>query len=126
MGYAWRSHAETARAKRVRRSLSEAKAKTDWSHAETARAKRVRRSLSEAKAKTDWSHTVWYVYIIRSEAVPEHEYTGATADLKRRLSGSQLRKSKHTAKYIPNIFHGSWFDIPHFWINIKRWILRGI
>jgi hypothetical protein len=29
-GYAWRSHAGTVRAKRVRRSLSEANAKTDW------------------------------------------------------------------------------------------------
>ena len=29
-GYAWRSHAETVRPKRVRRSLSEANAKTDW------------------------------------------------------------------------------------------------
>ncbi len=29
-GYAWRSHAETVRAKRVRRSWSEAEAKTDW------------------------------------------------------------------------------------------------
>jgi hypothetical protein len=29
-GYAWRSHAETVRAKRVRHSLSEAKATTDW------------------------------------------------------------------------------------------------
>jgi hypothetical protein len=29
-GYAWHSHAGTVRAKRVRRSLSETKAKTDW------------------------------------------------------------------------------------------------
>src|SRR3954447_5074468 len=48
--------------KRVRRSLSEAKAKTDWDLRQGATrgaamrrtlAKRVRRSLSEAKAKTD-------------------------------------------------------------------------
>ena len=32
-GYAWRGHAETVRAKRVRCSLSETKAKTDWSFA---------------------------------------------------------------------------------------------
>src|SRR5260370_41292822 len=63
-GYAWRSQAETVWAKRVRRSLSVAKAKTDWSpaeacawrsQAETVWARRVRRSLSVAKAKTDGS-----------------------------------------------------------------------
>ena len=29
-GYAWRCHAKTIRSKRVRRSLSGARAKTDW------------------------------------------------------------------------------------------------
>jgi putative endonuclease len=28
---------------------------------------------------------MWYVYIIRSINFPEQEYTGATADLKRRI-----------------------------------------
>jgi putative endonuclease len=44
---------------------------------------------------------VWYVYIIRSQAFPDREYTGATADLKRRMSDHNRGKSAHTAKYIP-------------------------
>jgi putative endonuclease len=44
---------------------------------------------------------VWYVYIIRSLAFLEQEYTGATADLKRRMADHNSGKSTHTAKYIP-------------------------
>ena len=44
---------------------------------------------------------MWYVYIIRSIAVPDREYTGATADLKQRLSDHNAGKSKHTAKFLP-------------------------
>jgi putative endonuclease len=41
------------------------------------------------------------VYIIRSMAFPEQEYTGATADLKRRMADHNAGKSTHTAKFIP-------------------------
>jgi putative endonuclease len=44
---------------------------------------------------------MWYVYIIRSKIFPEQEYVGATADLKRRLSEHNARKSSHTAKFKP-------------------------
>jgi predicted GIY-YIG superfamily endonuclease len=44
---------------------------------------------------------MWYVYIIRSETAPEREYTGASADLKQRISDHNSGKSKHTAKYGP-------------------------
>jgi putative endonuclease len=44
---------------------------------------------------------MWYVYIIRSINNPEQEYTGATADLKRRLSDHNAGKSAHTAKFKP-------------------------
>jgi len=65
------------------------------------RAKRVRRSLSEAKAKTDWSGIMWYVYIIRSASSPDQDYIGATTDLKRRMADHNAGKSTHTAKFIP-------------------------
>jgi predicted GIY-YIG superfamily endonuclease len=44
---------------------------------------------------------MWYVYIIRSIASPERECTGATADLKQRLTDHNAGKSTHTAKFIP-------------------------
>lgn len=44
---------------------------------------------------------MWYVYIIRSKAFPEQEYTGASADLKQRLADHNAGKSKHTAKFLP-------------------------
>jgi putative endonuclease len=44
---------------------------------------------------------MWYVYIIRSVNSPEQEYTGATADLKRRISDHNAGKSIHTAKFKP-------------------------
>jgi predicted GIY-YIG superfamily endonuclease len=42
-----------------------------------------------------------YVYIIRSVSFPEQEYTGATADLKQRISDHNAGKSTHTSKFIP-------------------------
>jgi predicted GIY-YIG superfamily endonuclease len=44
---------------------------------------------------------VWYVYIIRSVSDPDQEYTGATADLKRRMADHSAGKSTHTAKFAP-------------------------
>ena len=44
---------------------------------------------------------MWYVYIIRSIDNPEQEYTGATADLKQRISDHNSGKSTHTAKFKP-------------------------
>jgi len=44
---------------------------------------------------------MWYVYIMRSLPFPEQEYTGATADLKRRVADHNAGKSTHTAKFIP-------------------------
>ena len=44
---------------------------------------------------------MWYVYILRSIASPEQEYTGATADLKKRFADHNAGKSKHTSKYRP-------------------------
>ena len=44
---------------------------------------------------------MWCVYIIRSEAFPEEEYTGATANLRQRVADHNAGKSRHTAKFIP-------------------------
>jgi predicted GIY-YIG superfamily endonuclease len=44
---------------------------------------------------------VWYVYILRSQASPEQEYVGATADLKGRFADHNAGKSPHTSKYRP-------------------------
>ena len=44
---------------------------------------------------------MWYVYILRSIASPEQEYTGATADLRQRFKDYNAGKSKHTAKHVP-------------------------
>lgn len=44
---------------------------------------------------------MWYVYIIRSVPFPEHEYTGATANLKHRMADHNAGKSPHTAKFTP-------------------------
>ena len=44
---------------------------------------------------------MWYVYIIRSVEFPDQEYTGATEDLKRRISDHNTGKSSHTAKFMP-------------------------
>ena len=45
--------------------------------------------------------SMWYVYILRSDAFPDQEYTGATADLKQRLADHNAGKSTHTAKFRP-------------------------
>jgi len=44
---------------------------------------------------------MWYVYILRSTNLPEQEYIGATADLKRRLQEHNAGRSAHTSKYQP-------------------------
>ena len=44
---------------------------------------------------------MWYVYIIRSVPFPDQEYTGATADLKRRIADHNSGKSDHTSKFLP-------------------------
>jgi predicted GIY-YIG superfamily endonuclease len=44
---------------------------------------------------------MWYVYIIRSLNHPDQGYTGATADLRRRLTDHNGGKSRHTAKFAP-------------------------
>ncbi len=44
---------------------------------------------------------MWYVYIIRSVTFPEQEYTGATLDLRRRISDHNAGKSSHTKKFKP-------------------------
>jgi predicted GIY-YIG superfamily endonuclease len=44
---------------------------------------------------------MWYVYILRSVPFPDREYTGFTANLKRRLTDHNSGKSPHTAKFVP-------------------------
>lgn len=44
---------------------------------------------------------MWYVYIIRSLSYPDQVYTGATADLKRRIEDHNSGKSDHTSKFMP-------------------------
>ena len=44
---------------------------------------------------------MWYVYIIRSINFSDQEYTGATADMKRRIAEHNAGKSTHTAKFMP-------------------------
>lgn len=44
---------------------------------------------------------MWYVCIIRSVPFPKQEYTGATEDLRQRISEHNSGKSTHTAKYKP-------------------------
>jgi putative endonuclease len=44
---------------------------------------------------------MWYVYIIRSVPFPDQEYTGATADLKRRIADHNSGKSDRTSKFPP-------------------------
>jgi hypothetical protein len=64
------------------------------------RAVRARPWLADAGAQRVAS-TMWYVYIIRSVEFPDQEYTGATEDLKRRISDHNAGKSSHTAKFKP-------------------------
>jgi putative endonuclease len=44
---------------------------------------------------------MWYVYIIGSINSPDQQYTGTTADLKRRMCDHNAGKSAHTAKFKP-------------------------
>ena len=44
---------------------------------------------------------MWYVYILRSINFPDQEYTGATADLKRRIAEHNAGRSTHTSKFMP-------------------------
>ena len=44
---------------------------------------------------------MWYVYILQSLSSPDEDYTGLTADLRRRLSEHNAGASAHTAKFIP-------------------------
>jgi putative endonuclease len=42
-----------------------------------------------------------YVYLLRSDAVVDQRYVGATSDLKRRLAEHSAGKSPHTSKFTP-------------------------
>lgn len=44
---------------------------------------------------------MWYVYILKSINHPDQEYTGASEDLKQRLSDHNAGKSAHTSKFTP-------------------------
>ena len=44
-------------------------------------------------------NSMHYVYIIRSVAHPEQEYTGATSNLKQRMADHNSGKSPHTSKF---------------------------
>jgi len=44
---------------------------------------------------------MWYVYILRSLSSPDQEYSGATEDLKRRLTEHNSGKSPHTSRFMP-------------------------
>jgi predicted GIY-YIG superfamily endonuclease len=65
---------------------------------------------------------MWYVYIIRSIEFPDQEYTGATADLKRRIADHNAGKSIHTA----NTNRGNWSGTALFQTSTERWNSRNI
>ncbi|MBN2015510.1 GIY-YIG nuclease family protein [Candidatus Dojkabacteria bacterium] len=44
---------------------------------------------------------MYYVYILRSEALPEQIYVGFTSDLDKRLKEHNEGLSKHTSKFRP-------------------------
>ncbi len=44
---------------------------------------------------------MWYVYIIKSVNHPDQEYTGASENLKQRLSEHNAGKSTYTSKFTP-------------------------
>jgi predicted GIY-YIG superfamily endonuclease len=44
---------------------------------------------------------MWYVYILRSQSHPDEEYTGASQNLRHRISDHNAGKSPHTAKCRP-------------------------
>src|ERR1700693_2435298 len=44
---------------------------------------------------------MWYVHILRSLNRPNEEYTGATENLRHRVSAHNSQKSPHTSKFAP-------------------------
>ena len=42
-----------------------------------------------------------YVYILKSEAIPERHYIGVTSDLTQRLAAHNSGKVSHTSKFKP-------------------------
>jgi predicted GIY-YIG superfamily endonuclease len=46
---------------------------------------------------------MWYVYIIRSQAASDQDYTGVTSDLRRRIAEHNAGKSAHTSKFMPSV-----------------------
>lgn len=44
---------------------------------------------------------MFYVYLLRSQSVPEKVYTGFTEDLRKRLAEHNAGKSTHTKKFTP-------------------------
>jgi predicted GIY-YIG superfamily endonuclease len=50
-----------------------------------------------AKSRRD----VWYIYNIRGTNFPDQDNTGATADLKQRITDHNAGKSPHIAKFKP-------------------------
>ncbi len=42
-----------------------------------------------------------YVYLLRSESVPDQRYIGVAVDLKSRLADHNAGKSPHTSKFTP-------------------------
>ena len=55
---------------------------------------------SEALAK-EGSRKMYYVYLIRSLAVPTQRYVGLSDDLQKRLQQHDAGESVHTAKFRP-------------------------
>jgi putative endonuclease len=63
---------------------------------EARRAKAALRSLGEGGLLS-----MYYVYLIQSQAFPEQRYVGFTADLAKRFATHNAGGSTHTAKYKP-------------------------
>ena len=57
---------------------------------------------------------MFYVYLMRSESVPDQRYVGFTTDLKSRMKTHNAGGSVHTAKYRP------WALIGYFAFTEKR------
>ena len=66
---------------------------------------------------------MWYVYVIRSVRYTGQEYTGATANLKRRLADHNAGKSGHTAKFAPwKLVWYSAFPDKYKALNFERYL----
>lgn len=63
------------------------------------RSRMAERMRSEALAKE--GRSVWYVYLIESEAFVGEHYIGITSDLRRRIAEHNAGKSSHTSKFLP-------------------------